>query len=135
MSTKICQTDFLDSTQLEIRVENTSERPVDLCRLSFQDNLSTELADQLLDSETELTPGEAYELDWELRHTTILSWTQQPENFRIEAGEKSTLVIQCHGKYGWQVAHPIIDEVYTNKIKQHGRISNNRLRIHPPQQL
>lgn len=82
-------------------MENLSAYPVDLCRLSFQDNHSSELTSQLLDTETDMPPTEAHELDWELQHQAVFSWAEKPESFRIEAGKKSTLTIQCYGKYGW----------------------------------
>lgn len=72
--------------------------PVDFIKLSFDDSTAREA--QTLVAEGELSPEQAYELDWDTVNSPVFSWDQTKE-VSIPPGGRSTLSVKCLGKVGW----------------------------------
>lgn len=88
------------SSTIRITVENSSSVPVDFIKLSFDD--SAALDAQKILSEHELSPLEAYELDWDTLNRPVLLW-ENDDDTSISPGGRLTLNVRCLGKVGWSV--------------------------------
>jgi len=71
---------------------------VDFVKLSFDD--STARVAQLAISEGDLSPEEAYELEWDMMNRPVFSRENEGET-SITPGGRGTLFIRCLGKVGW----------------------------------
>ena len=75
--------------------------PIDYITVHFSDNYTVGLLDRLRDHETDLSPGEAYEIDLEIRANPTFLWSQSPAQFSLDPGLKHLLLVKCSGKLGW----------------------------------
>jgi hypothetical protein len=68
----------------------------------FEDS-TTRTAQQLI-AEGEVTPEQAYELEWDVLKRPVFSWEKEAEgNVGVVPGGRTTLVVKCLGKVGWWV--------------------------------
>lgn len=71
---------------------------MDFIKLSFDDSTAREA--QAIVAEGELSPEQAYELDWDQINRPSLVWENRGE-MGIPPGGRVTLAIRCFGKVGW----------------------------------
>ena len=69
---------------------------VDFIKLSFEDSASRRA--QALLSEGEMTSEQAYELEYDIVHRPVFSWTS--EQVSIAPGGRTTISVDCLGKVG-----------------------------------
>lgn len=91
---------FVDdrSSTIRITLENTSQVPVDFVKLSFEDSVTREA--QAILAEGEVSPEQAYELDFDSLNRPVFTWDNSAE-LSIPAGGRTTISVQCLGKVGW----------------------------------
>ncbi len=71
---------------------------MDFLKLSLEDAAARSA--QHLIAEGELSPEQAYELEWDVANRPVFIWENQGET-RIPAGGRATLSVRCLGKVGW----------------------------------
>ena len=94
-----CSTiDGLCSSSIRITLENTSSVPVDFIKLSFDDSSSR--GAQAIIADGELSPQDAYELEWDMLNRPVMAWDEGGDTL-IPAGGRTTISVRCLGKVGW----------------------------------
>jgi hypothetical protein len=88
-----------ETIPLILSVENASTLTIDSLRINCFDNLTHDAVAILSDSENELAPGLAFEIDYNLRTSPIFACTMPP--VRIKPGSQKLLQIDCYGKEEW----------------------------------
>ncbi|EIW73613.1 hypothetical protein TREMEDRAFT_26647, partial [Tremella mesenterica DSM 1558] len=86
-----------ESSTIRLSLDNSSSTPVNFLKLSFDD--STQRDAQVILQEGELSPEQAYELDWDQIHNPVFSW-EAPDQTIIPPNGRLTLCIKCFGKVG-----------------------------------
>ncbi|WVQ72946.1 hypothetical protein IAR50_002508 [Cryptococcus sp. DSM 104548] len=89
-----------ERSEIQIVLENSSSVPIDFVKLSMEDSTAREA--QEIIAEGELTPEQAYELDWDQQKRPVFVWinTQAPGEVFIPARGRATLTVKCLGKVG-----------------------------------
>jgi trafficking protein particle complex subunit 9 len=99
-----------ESRSFDITLHNVSSCAVGFIFFTFQDSTSRQLQNALNDKD--LLPAEIYELDLQLSSNPPLRWLRHgnnPNDIKIEAGQKATFTIEVFGKPGLQDATVQID--------------------------
>ena len=89
---------MLNSSTIRITLENSSLVPVDFLKLSFDD--STARSAHSLVAEGELSPEEAYELEWDSLNRPVFTWENEGDT-TVQPGGRATISVRCLGKVGW----------------------------------
>ncbi|PWN52516.1 hypothetical protein IE53DRAFT_378066 [Violaceomyces palustris] len=85
-----------ESVSIPIKLINTSSLPIDFVKLTFSDDLSESTKAAL--AEGDLLPSDAHELEWDLLHRPVFSFSREPRSIRIAAGGSTTLCVTLTGK-------------------------------------
>ncbi|ODN75626.1 hypothetical protein L198_08156 [Cryptococcus wingfieldii CBS 7118] len=103
-----------ERSEIQIVLENSSSVPIDFVKLSMDDSTAREA--QEIIAEGELTPEQAYELDWDQQMRPVFVWsnTQAPGEVFIPARGRATLTVKCLGKVGCSDGLINIDYGYVN---------------------
>ncbi|TXT13431.1 hypothetical protein VHUM_00798 [Vanrija humicola] len=100
---------------IRITLENSSSVPVDFVKLSFEDSVSREA--QVVVAEGELSPEQAYEVDYDTLNRPVFSW-DSPGDLVIPPGGRTVLMVYCLGKVGCVDGSIRIDYGYVNRKEE-----------------
>ncbi|KAK4685431.1 trafficking protein particle complex subunit 9, partial [Tremellales sp. Uapishka_1] len=106
-----------ETSTIRITLENSSAVPVDFVKLSFDDSTIREA--QAVIQDGDLTPEQAYELEWDLLRRPVFSW-EKPSGgeVSIQPGGRVTLSITCLGKVGCTDGSIRIDYGYLGRSSE-----------------
>ncbi|WVF69319.1 hypothetical protein IAT40_004095 [Kwoniella sp. CBS 6097] len=88
-----------ESSVIRITLENASSVPIDFVKLTFDDSTAREAA--AIIQEGELTPEQAYEIEWDRLKRPVFVWERDDKDqIVIPPGGRTTLSVRCLGKVG-----------------------------------
>ncbi|WWD18356.1 hypothetical protein CI109_102806 [Kwoniella shandongensis] len=87
-----------ETSTIKITLENSSSVPIDFIKLTFDDSTAREA--QAIIQEGELTPEQAYELEWDQLNRPVFTWEKGDDEISIAPGGKATISVRCLGKVG-----------------------------------
>jgi hypothetical protein len=88
-----------ETMPLVLSVENSSPLLINSLRINCYDNLTHDAVAVLSDSENEIAPGLAFEIDLDLRTRPVFSCSMP--SVKIKPGRQKILQVNCYGKEGW----------------------------------
>ncbi|WWC88812.1 uncharacterized protein L201_003725 [Kwoniella dendrophila CBS 6074] len=103
-----------ETSTIRITLENSSSVPIDFVKLTFDDSTAREA--QAVIQEGELTPEQAYEIEYDQLHKPVFAWSKDNnEKFEIAPGGRLNLDVKCLGKVGCTDGTIRIDYGYLNR--------------------
>ncbi|WVQ96819.1 hypothetical protein IAU59_003926 [Kwoniella sp. CBS 9459] len=88
-----------ESSVIRIILENASSVPIDFVKLTFDDSTAREAA--AIIQEGELTPEQAYEIEWDQLKSPVFVWERdEKDQVVIPPGGRTTLSVRTLGKVG-----------------------------------
>ncbi|KAK8858467.1 hypothetical protein IAR55_002694 [Kwoniella newhampshirensis] len=87
-----------ETSIVKITLENSSSVPIDFLKLTFDDSTAREA--HAIIQEGELTPEQAYELEWDQLHRPVFTWEKGAEEVMVPPGGRATISVRCLGKVG-----------------------------------
>ncbi|WVQ81064.1 hypothetical protein IAT38_003171 [Cryptococcus sp. DSM 104549] len=91
-----------ERSAIRITIENSSSVPINFLKLSFEDSTMREA--QAIIAEGDLTPEQAYEIEWDQINQPVFTWENEGkaagEATHIAPGGRATLLVRCLGKAG-----------------------------------
>nr|XP_019045803.1 hypothetical protein I302_06194 [Kwoniella bestiolae CBS 10118]OCF24733.1 hypothetical protein I302_06194 [Kwoniella bestiolae CBS 10118] len=104
-----------ETSIIRIILENSSSVPIDFIKLTFDDSTAREA--QAIIQEGELTPEQAYEIEYDQLNKPVFTWNQVDgkDRLEIQPGGRVTLEVKCLGKVGCTDGTIRIDYGYLNR--------------------
>ncbi|OCF62347.1 hypothetical protein L486_02015 [Kwoniella mangroviensis CBS 10435] len=90
-----------ETSTIRITLENSSSVPIDFIKLTFDDSTAREA--QAIIQDGELTPVQAYEIEYDQMNKPVFTWDHKDgagDKLEIGSGGKVTLDVRCLGKVG-----------------------------------
>nr|XP_018262525.1 uncharacterized protein I303_05542 [Kwoniella dejecticola CBS 10117]OBR84683.1 hypothetical protein I303_05542 [Kwoniella dejecticola CBS 10117] len=87
-----------ETSSIRITLENSSTTPIDFVKLTFDDSTSREARSVI--AEGELTPEQAYEIEYDQLNKPVFTWTREESQIEIMPGGKMNLDVKVLGKVG-----------------------------------
>ncbi|WVQ65923.1 uncharacterized protein L199_004101 [Kwoniella botswanensis] len=105
-----------ETSTIRITLENSSSVPIDFIKLTFDDSTAREA--QAIIQEGDLTPEQAYEIEYDQMNKPVFTWDQKDgagDKLEIGPGGKVNLDVRCLGKVGCTDGTIRIDYGYLNR--------------------